>query len=98
MTNLLPLTTVHTTVSTKLNSRATRARLLALFVFVGLLTAVAVSASPSASLRHLLFVNSGEAASTAGTLSASYARQSLSVPLVQTPTDCALNIARRGHS
>jgi hypothetical protein len=64
MTNLLPLTTVDTTVFTKLNLNTTRARLLALFVLVGLLTAVGMSASSPASLRHLLFANRGEAAST----------------------------------
>ena len=98
MTNLLPLTTVDTTVFTKLNLNTTRARLLALFVLVGLLTAIGMSASSPASLRHLLFANRGEAASTPGTLSDSFARQKLSVLLAQTPTDCALNIARRGHS
>ena len=98
MTNPLPLTTVHTTVFTNLNLNTTRARLLALFVLVGLLTAVGVSASSPASLRHLLFANRREAASTLGTLSDSFARQNLSVLREQAPTDCALNIARRGHS
>ncbi|HEV8139182.1 MAG TPA: Calx-beta domain-containing protein, partial [Pyrinomonadaceae bacterium] len=98
MTNPLPLTNVSTTVFTKLNLRMTRARLLALILFVGLLSTVALSASSTASLRHLLFANRGEAASTAGAPSTWFTRVSRSVLRGGTPTECALNIARRGHS
>ena len=98
MTTLLPLTSVYTTVFTELNLRTTRARLLALVIFVGLLNTVALSASSATSVRHLLFANRSEGAPNAPTPSTSFARQSVSVSLAQTPTDCALNIARRGHS
>src|SRR5690349_5208009 len=98
MTNLLPLTIVHTSVFTKLNLRMTRARLLGLVVFVGLLSAVALSASSAVSVGRSLFAKTVEAAPTAGTLTAWFTRQSLSVPFAHTPTDYALNIARRGHS
>src|SRR5262249_52928091 len=97
MTSLLPLTIVHTSVFTKLNLRTTRARLLVLVIFVGLLSIV-LSASSAAPIRHLLFAQRVEAAPTAGTLSVSSARQNLSVSLAQRPTDCALNIARGEHS
>src|SRR5262249_49533307 len=98
MTNLLPLTTVHTCVFTKLNLGTTRARLLALVILAGFLITVALSASSAASIRHLLFAQRLEAAPTAATLSASFAQQSPGVLLAQTSADCALNIARRGHS
>ncbi len=98
MMKRLPLTTVSTTVFTKVNLKTTRALLLALSVFIGLLTTVELSASSADSVRHLLFANHGDAAPTVATLSASFARQNLSVPFATTPIDCALNIPRRGHS
>ena len=98
MTNLLPLTTVHTCVSTKLNLRTTRARLLALLVFAGLFISVALSASSAASIWHLLFAESVEARPTAAAFSVSFTRRGLSVPIAHTPNDYALNIARRGHT
>src|SRR5690242_5198848 len=98
MTKRLPLATVRTTVFTKLNLKMTRARLLAFVISVGLFSIVALTNSSAASVQQLLFAARDKAAPTSGTLSASFARHSLSVPPVQTPTDIALNIARRGHS
>jgi hypothetical protein len=69
-----------------------------LLVFVGLLSAVALSASSAVSVRRSLFAKRVEAAPTAGTLPVSFTQQSPSVTLAQTRTDYALNIARRGHS
>src|SRR5262245_49364446 len=98
MTKLLPLTTVHTSVFTKRNLGTTRASLLALVIFVGLLSTVALSVSSAASVRDSLFANRGDAAPIADTRSASFAQQSLSALFGQTQTAGALNIARRGHS
>src|ERR1051326_3438287 len=96
MTNLLPLTRIRTSVSARLNLRTTRAHLPALVMFVGVLTAVALSAS-ALSVRHLWFAKRVEAKPAADRLFTSSARLSLSAPLTQTPTDHALNIARHGH-
>ena len=97
MTNLLPLTSIHTTVSTRLNLRTTRVQLTVLLILGGLLSAVSLSAS-AFSVRHLLFAKRVEAKPATGTLPASSARSRLSAPFAPTPTDHALNIARRGHS